>query len=149
MNSHKALSALVILTAALVAICAGCGPAPDATVAPQPTDGEIIVRPAAIEGVEILILESFPVQVHVVIRGNLPDGCSKLRPPEPVRVDNTFKVEVLTERPADAVCTTAVVPFEETVPLDVYGLPAGTYTVDVNGKTAEFTLQVDNVAPTP
>ena len=37
------------------------------------------------------------------------------------------------------------VPFEDTIPLDVYDLPAGAYTVDVNGVTNTFTLDVDNV----
>jgi inhibitor of cysteine peptidase len=42
-------------------------------------------------------------------------------------------------------CTQALVPFEESIDLDVRGLPAGTYTVDVHGETATFTLDVDNV----
>jgi len=36
-------------------------------------------------------------------------------------------------------------PFEEIIPLEVYGLPAGTYTVDVNGVQATFDLEVDNI----
>jgi inhibitor of cysteine peptidase len=44
-------------------------------------------------------------------------------------------------------CTQIVVPFEESIPLDVVGLPAGTYTVDVNGVTGSFTLDVDNQLP--
>jgi inhibitor of cysteine peptidase len=42
------------------------------------------------------------------------------------------------------VCTQALVPFEETIPLDVEGLLAGEYTVNVNGVMATFTLDVDN-----
>ena len=42
-------------------------------------------------------------------------------------------------------CTTEVVPFEEIIPLDVYGLSAGDYTVDVNSVTDTFTLDMDNV----
>jgi hypothetical protein len=37
------------------------------------------------------------------------------------------------------------VPFEESIPLDVAGLDAGTYTVIVNGVEASFTLDIDNV----
>jgi len=55
-------------------------------------------------------------------------------------------VTIGTTRPADAVCATVLVDFEEVVPVDVLGLPAGTYTVDVNGVLATFTLTVDNTA---
>jgi hypothetical protein len=38
--------------------------------------------------------------------------------------------------------------FEETIALDVYGLPAGTYHVNVNGIDDTFTLEVDNIPQT-
>ena len=38
-------------------------------------------------------------------------------------------------------------PYEETVALDVYGLIAGTYQIDVNGVTDSFFLDVDNILP--
>ena len=45
-------------------------------------------------------------------------------------------------------CTNESRPFRLTVPLDVYGLPAGTYTVKVNGGlTAQFTLTTVNRYP--
>jgi len=36
-------------------------------------------------------------------------------------------------------------PFEEVIPLYVYGLPAGTYTVKVNGVQGSFDLEMDNL----
>ena len=45
-------------------------------------------------------------------------------------------------------CTEALVPYEQAVPLDVAGLPAGVYTVTVNGVSDTFELAVDNVLPT-
>jgi hypothetical protein len=111
----------------------------------------VTIGQANVESVEIQLLESFPVQVNLLVKGNLPDGCTEL---DQVNVtfdeaSNTFNVEVTTQRPADAMCTEALVPFEETIPLDVHGLPAGTYTVEVNRVTDVFTLNVDNVAPEP
>ena len=45
-------------------------------------------------------------------------------------------------------CTQAVRPFTEVIPLSVYGLEAGTYTYEVNGEfSGQFTLQQDNVIP--
>jgi hypothetical protein len=80
------------------------------------------------------------------VRGNLPDGCTKISQIAQTRQANFISVDVFTERRADMVCTQAVVPFEETVPLEVRGLPAGTYTVDVNGVTATFELSASDVA---
>jgi inhibitor of cysteine peptidase len=85
----------------------------------------------------------------VVAVGYLPDGCTEI---DGIDVDRevdaqTFEVTIGTVRPRDAMCTQALVPFEETIELDVLGLPAGTYSVDVNGIVETFTLEADNVAP--
>ena len=94
-------------------------------------------------------MESFPVQVSVTVSGDLPDGCTPIDQVNQRRdLDTrTFWVEITTLRKAGAACTEALVPFGENISLDVYGLPAGTYAVDVNGVTASFTLDVDNVLP--
>jgi inhibitor of cysteine peptidase len=111
----------------------------------EPTPGAIITGTAQIDTVELLILESFPVQVNAHVVGWLGDGCTTMGAITQERDGNTFTVVIPTERPADAICTQQLVGFEETIPLDVHGLPAGTYTVDVNGVTETFTLDVDNV----
>jgi inhibitor of cysteine peptidase len=41
-------------------------------------------------------------------------------------------------------CIQVLAPFEETIPLEVYGLLANTYTVDVNGVQGTFDIEVDN-----
>jgi len=102
---------------------------------------------APVETVELLMLESFPVQVHAVARGNLPDACTTVGSVEQSRTDNTFNVKISTVRPADKVCVEVLTPFEQNIPLDVHGLKAGTYTVNVNGVTETFEMQVDNVLP--
>lgn len=102
---------------------------------------------ASVESIEILILESFPVQIHVVARGHLPDDCTEIAEITQERQGNTFSVTITTARPANVACAEKVVSFEEVIPLDVVGLPAGTYTVDVNGVRDSFELTVDNVAP--
>ena len=102
---------------------------------------------APIDRVEIIVAESFPVQVHVLVEGSLPDGCTEIDQINR-RSDlenNTFWVEITTVRPTNVECTTEVVPFEEIIPLDVYGLSAGVYTVDVNSVTDTFALDMDNV----
>jgi len=113
---------------------------PPAAPPTLPAGGE-----ATVESIEILILESFPVQVHVVARGYFPDGCTSVDQIIHRREGNTFVVTITTARPAGVACTDAIVPFEEIISLDVYGLAAGAYTVTVNGVSGTFDLAVDNV----
>lgn len=156
-------AALLTLAAVLIAACSGQPgglPDPTATVPPteapsatpapdqhgiEPTPGAVITGTAQIETLELLILESFPVQIQAKVAGWVGDGCTTLDDITQVREGNTFKVTITTTRPAEAMCTQQLVGFEETIALDVAGLPAGTYTVDVNGVTDSFTLDVDNV----
>lgn len=154
-----ALSVLALLAAACGVTPGGQVP-PTATVAPteapsptpgsdphglEPTPGAILTGTAQIDSIDLLILESFPVQIQAHVIGWLGDGCTTMGTITQVRDGNTFTVTIPTERPADAICTQQLVGFEETIPLDVHGLPAGTYTVDINGVTETFTLDVDNV----
>jgi hypothetical protein len=95
---------------------------------------------AVVENIEIRILESFPVQVQALLTGYLPDGCTTITGSEVVTAGTTFRIRLATERPEDAICTQAIVNFEEVVPLDVSEMPAGTYQVAVNDLWATFEL---------
>ena len=98
-----------------------------------------------VESIEILVMESFPLQVSVAVNGIKSVPCTDLLDAAVSYSDNTFTV-VLAETvlgPAES-CIAITDPFETSVPLDVYGLPAGTYTVDVNGVKTEFTFDMDN-----
>ncbi len=100
---------------------------------------------ATVASIEIVIAESFPVQVFAILRGHLSDGCTEItgiasRGP----VDNRFELDIATQRPPDAMCTQALVPFEHNVPIQAYGLPAGDYEVAAGDASASFTLLQDN-----
>jgi len=99
---------------------------------------------APVEEIEIVILEIFPVQIYVVASGNLPDPCTEISEVLQEREENTFFVTIKTHRPP-GLCIQVLAPFEEIISLEVYGLPAGTYTVDVNGVQGTFDLEVDNI----
>jgi uncharacterized protein YceK len=60
-------------------------------------------------------------------------GCTKIDTMIRNREGNTFSATITTKRPADAMCTMTIVPFTEVISLDVYGLEAGDYEVNVNG----------------
>ncbi len=99
---------------------------------------------ASVDEIDILILESFPIQINVIARGNLPDPCTESSEILQEREDDTFFITIKTYR-FPGFCIQVLAPFEETIPLEVYGLPAGTYTVDVNGVQGTFDLEVDNI----
>lgn len=119
-------------------------PAPIETLDPDKFE---VGETAYIDSMDIVFLESFPLQVHSVLKGNLPDGCTSIQHHEVKRDGNTFVINVFTKRPVDAFCTEALVPFEYPVPLDVYGLIAGDYTVKAYNVSNEFTFTQDNIQP--
>lgn len=99
---------------------------------------------ATVESLDVQIMESFPVQVSVVLTGYLPDGCTEIYEIKAPREGQTFTIDVVTRKPVDLACTMAIVPFEETISLDVEGLPAGEYTVEYGELSQTFTLEQDN-----
>jgi inhibitor of cysteine peptidase len=131
---------LFLLTAMLlgVLILSACQPS-------QTTDDYTYGEHATVESLDIMMLESFPVQVEVRVSGYLPDGCTELDEITAEREGQEFILTVRTRRPTgDIACTQALVPFEETVALDVEGLEAGMYTVIAQEQEATFKLEVDN-----
>lgn len=100
---------------------------------------------ADVVSVGVEIIETFPVQARAMVSGNFANGCESLDVPE-MGFDarsNRFIINLYTLESTET-CTQALVPFTEYIDLDVIGLPAGTYEVLVNGKTAQFVLDVDN-----
>ena len=134
----------LILTLLLVIVLSSCT-LPSGDGEPDGEDGDWGESQVYINQVEILLMESMPVQVAVQITGDLPDGCSELEEPEVIHQENVFLVTLTARRPNDVDCTEALVPFDLQVSLDVFGLPAGDYIVDVIGTTRTFNLAVDNV----
>ena len=159
--SLQGLTFLAVLTVALGLAATAClgveselepaaGTRPPAGEAPEGGTDDV-QRPAGVgvhvDTVEIQIMESFPLQAQAVIGGNFSDGCTTLEEVRTERTDDTFTLNLFTSRPPDVDCTEALVPFTETVPLDIEGLAAGTYTVEAGQQAATFTLDVDNVLP--
>ena len=142
--SQRTFTLPIILAMVLLTGCA-----PDVLKdSPVPkSDGEFIRGEAVVEDVEIMFLESFPLQVHIVASGYLPDPCTEIDEISAERDGRHFEVLITTLREAEVMCIQVIEAFEQNVPLDVYGLPAGDYTVTVNGIEAEFTFLQDNSLP--
>lgn len=109
-------------------------------------DENNVIGEAKVESIDILQLESFPVQVNVVAKGYLPDSCTTLGDIKQSYADNKFTITIESKRPLDAeACAQVIENFEKTISLNgVVGLSKGTYSVVVNGVIGAFTLSMDN-----
>lgn len=117
---------------------------PETTPEDDETADRILHGTANVDSVDLLVLESFPLQVRAQVTGTLSDACTEIGEIDSQIEGDTIAVTIATERPAGAMCAQVIRHFEETIDLPVRGLEAGTYTVDVNGVTEQITFERDN-----
>jgi hypothetical protein len=124
---------------ALILIAVACADSPEEPVdsgdRPSPTTGptEIPVdaSPFFVDSTDILLMESFPVQVALRVNGNLPSPCHQ--PVWEVEDDGeTIHVTLATVAADDRVCIQVLVPTELSVPLGSF--ESGRRTVNLNGE---------------
>jgi len=145
MNKWKILSGIILMSALLLSSCQAIS-ATDETPAEM---NYVYGNDATVESLSVLLLESFPLQAQAVVTGYVPDGCTELDEINVEFKNDTFVLIFVTRSPVgDIGCTEALVPFEESVPLDIAGFNAGTYKVVAQNQSAEFTLDMDNVLAT-
>lgn len=97
------------------------------------------IKPAPIHEVDIRIAESYPEQIFVYIKGGLPDGCTTFNDYSMEINGNIINITVTIKRPKDAMCPAIYGYFEQNIALGSNFIRGATYTVNVNGVTAEFT----------
>jgi len=143
---------LILITLAILSACTpDQAPRPDDIVTnedpmvpktddtlPRPADSGLTRGAVYLDSVDLLTMESYPLQFSLALTGNLPTPCNKLRvdvnPPD---ADNKIVVDVYSVSAPDAVCIQMLEPFSANVPLGSF--PPGHYTLWVNGeKVAEF-----------
>ncbi len=108
---------------------------------PGSSDSGMTSGLAAVQSVEVQVLSGAPTSLLVIARGAVPDGCTSIDETSWTQEGNTFIVTITTIRPADMMCTQALVPFEETVMIEPENaLDPGAYTVEVNGVSTEVAL---------
>ncbi len=103
------------------------------------SEEEVEIKPIPIDSVEVLILESLPVQVKAHIQGTIGDGCSEIESVTQKRSDQTITITILRRRPKDAVCIQIAKLYDETISLDG-AFPPGSYVVQVNDFEKTFTI---------
>ena len=101
--------------------------------APQPGDDALLRGDVYPDSAQVLTLESFPVQIVLNLKGNLPDPCHQLRvvvgQPDG---QNRIAVDVYSVTDPDKVCAQVLAPFEANVNLGSF--QTGHYTIWVNGE---------------
>ena len=99
--------------------------------APAKGDEALQRGPLFIDSQEMLVLESFPPQFRLHVKGSLPTPCHELRavidnPDE----QNRIRVYLYSLVDPNTVCTQVLTPFDISLSLGNYA--SGTYTVFVN-----------------
>lgn len=107
---------------------------------PVSLDKDFNRGPAFIDSTDIILKESYPVQVQLVLIGNLPTPCHLLRvvasDPD---AGGRIEIEVYSVSDPEKMCIQVLEPFEAIIPLGDY--TAGEYTISINGEpAAEFDL---------
>jgi hypothetical protein len=101
--------------------------------APAPGDVDLTRGNVFIQEATLLIRESYPVQIALDLKGELPTPCNQLR----VEVsapdsNNRIEIDVYSVINPDMMCTQVVEPFEAN--LNLGSFPTGHYSVYVNGE---------------
>jgi hypothetical protein len=150
----------IFLTLLLISLLTACAPAPtplpdtpvnsgpprpgdpvspkiDDTI-PRPADKALYRGTVYLNSIDLLTLESYPLQFSLALTGNLPTPCNHLRvavsPPD---AKNKIAVNVYSVADPNAVCIQMLEPFDVNIPLGSF--PSGHYTLWVNREqVAEF-----------
>jgi hypothetical protein len=102
---------------------------------PKPGDANLSRGNVFIQETSLLIRESYPPQISLTLKGDLPTRCHQLRAEiKEATSDNKINVEVYSIVNPDLICTQVLEPFEVSLGLGTF--PTGHYTVYVNGELA-------------
>jgi hypothetical protein len=98
-------------------------------------DEDKVQANAYVNDTQLLILESYPVQILLSVSGELPTPCHEFRyeisQPD---AENQIFVEIYSVVEPGQVCVEVLEPFAENISVPVEDLPDGIYTVYVNGE---------------
>lgn len=106
---------------------------PPRPFAPQADDAQLQRGNFYVEEASLIIRESFPPQIALQLKGNLPTPCNQLRVDvkEP-DAENQIRVDAYSVSDPDRACVQVLAPVDEQIELGTF--PSGHYTVWVNGE---------------
>lgn len=106
-------------------------------------------QPISIYQVDVEVGVGSPIPVHVLVDADLPDPCSQVEYTEIKQDGSNFIINLFATpdfgSPAVDGCIKDPLPFKMNIPLNVVDLPAGSYSVTVNGSRADFRLDTANI----
>ena len=117
---------------------------------PTPTASDGENRLIEINDVQVQIGVGSPIPVEVVASGTWPDLCAQVAKVEQFVPGPRFEIEISVS-PAAPECPPdpVGVPFRMAIPLNMVGMPYGTYSVIVNGFQTEFEWAALSSEPIP
>jgi hypothetical protein len=98
----------------------------------------------AVDDVQAEVGVGSPIPVQVIVSGNLPDSCAQIEFMRQKQEGSHFSIALSTIPSAAEGCVQDTLPFRILIPLNIVNLPAGSYTVDVNGSSASFEVATGN-----
>lgn len=106
---------------------------------PLPNEENMVRGNVFIDNIELVVLESFPVQAVLQVQGTLPTPCHHLRGiVNWSEGESRIEMELFSLADPQSICTQALEPFETDINLGAF--EEGEYTVWVNGEqVGEFT----------
>ena len=107
-------------------------PKTDDTI-PRHGDDALLRGNVYLDSIDLLTMESYPLQFSLALTGSLPTPCHQLRVSvSPPGAENKILVDVYSLSSPDAICAQVLQPFSQTIPLGSF--PSGHYTLWVNGE---------------
>ncbi len=145
---------LIFLTLALILVLNACAPVIPDTAGEQPP-AEIETLPAAelpvtgyqpvqVDQAQVEVGVGSPIPVQVTVTGSLPDTCAQIELVQQKQEGSHFEITMSTVPSNAEGCIQDTLPFRMVIPLNITNLPAGPYTVEVNGVGADFQLETGN-----
>ena len=128
----------ILLTTWLALLLAACGAQATEEPGGNPLGGAVYIS-----NYELLIMESYPVQVALWVEGDLPTPCHEFRYQYEIQnFGGTVRLDVVTYSYADpaTACAQVLQPFEHRISFDLTTGPEGDYEVYLDGElVGEFT----------
>jgi hypothetical protein len=102
---------------------------------PKPGDEQLSRGDVFINEQSLVIRESYPPQISLSLKGELPTPCHALRAEiAPLDAENKIQIAVYSVVEPNVACTQVLEPLEEFIDLGTF--PPGHYSVWVNGELA-------------
>ena len=140
----------LVFTLMVILLLNACSPSVITTASGEPPTPVVETLPAVgyqpvdVDQVQVEVGVGSPIPVHVLVSGNLPDTCAQIALLQQKQVGSNFEITLSTVPSNAEECIQDSLPFRMMIPLNITNLPAGSYSVNVNGSLASFELETGN-----